>query len=50
MRKKRFILFDRIVFWLITLMTVMPSFLSAYTAIDALAADSRNRPNITTDG
>ncbi|SYZ79033.1 SpaH/EbpB family LPXTG-anchored major pilin [Trichococcus shcherbakoviae] len=39
MRKKRFLLLDRIVFWLITLMTVMPSFLSAYTAIDVLAAD-----------
>jgi fimbrial isopeptide formation D2 family protein/uncharacterized repeat protein (TIGR01451 family)/LPXTG-motif cell wall-anchored protein len=37
--RKRFILFDKIVFWLITLMTVMPSFLSAYTAIDVLAAD-----------
>ncbi|MFY9902933.1 MAG: SpaA isopeptide-forming pilin-related protein [Trichococcus sp.] len=37
--RKRFILFDRIVFWLITLMTVMPSFLSAYTAIEVLAAD-----------
>ncbi|PTQ80956.1 LPXTG-motif cell wall-anchored protein [Trichococcus patagoniensis] len=39
MRKKRFILFDKIVFWLITLMTLMPSFLSAYTAIDVLAAE-----------
>ncbi|MGA9518761.1 MAG: vWA domain-containing protein, partial [Trichococcus sp.] len=39
MRRKRFILLDRIVFWLITLMTIMPSFLSAYTAIDVLAAD-----------
>lgn len=39
MRKKRFLLLDRIVFWLITLMTIMPSFLSAYTAIDVLAAD-----------
>ena len=37
--RKRFILFDKIAFWLITLMTVMPSFLSAYTAIDVLAAD-----------
>lgn len=39
MRKKRFLLLNRIVFWLITLMTVMPSFLSAYTAIDVLAAE-----------
>lgn len=39
MRNKRFLLLDRIVFWLITLMTVMPSFLSAYTAIDVLAAE-----------
>ena len=39
MRKKCFLLLNRIVFWLITLMTVMPSFLSAYTAIDVLAAE-----------
>ena len=37
--RKRYILFDRIIFWVITLMTVMPSFLSAYTAIDALATE-----------
>ena len=40
MRKKCFLLLNRIVFWLITLMTVMPSFLSAYTAIDVLAAET----------
>ncbi|SHF34474.1 LPXTG-motif cell wall anchor domain-containing protein [Trichococcus flocculiformis] len=39
MRKKYFLLLNRIVFLLITLMTVMPSFLSAYTAIDVLAAE-----------
>ncbi|WP_276647906.1 hypothetical protein, partial [Trichococcus flocculiformis] len=39
MRKKCFLLLNRIIFWLITLMTVMPSFLSAYTAIDVLAAE-----------
>jgi len=37
--RKRYILFDRIIFWVITLMTIMPSFLSAYTAIDALATE-----------
>ena len=37
--KKTLYTVDRIVFWLITLMTIMPSFLSAYTAIDVLAAD-----------
>ena len=40
MRKKCFLLLNRIVFLLITLMTVMPSFLSAYTAIDVLAAET----------
>lgn len=37
--RKRFLLFDKIVFWLITIVTVMPYFLSAYTAIDALATE-----------
>ena len=39
MRKKRFLLLNRIVFFFFSLMTVMPSFLSAYTAIDVLAAE-----------
>ncbi|MGA9519662.1 MAG: hypothetical protein WBV27_12855, partial [Trichococcus sp.] len=37
--RKHFFSIEKIIFWVITIVTVMPSFLSAYTAIDTFAAE-----------